>query len=123
MLLFREEPEGVRKDLPNLRKGKVIVIHESGSKTYNDIEQYGEAIVICKGYVSMNQEDLERVRFNMIEHIKKAFTMDLVLLSGPPILVAMFTQIWFEHHYIMRTLSWIGNKYIMLNVEDSTDHG
>jgi hypothetical protein len=73
-------------------------------RDFGPADKFGETIFITRGYVPLR--DIGALRNKLVAHIAYSKADDFIILTGPAVLIAMFTLLWTQKHGFMNVLSW-----------------
>jgi hypothetical protein len=73
-------------------------------RDFGPADKFGETIFITRGYVPLR--DITALRTKLAAHIAYSKADDYVIITGPAVLIAMFSLLWIQKHGFMNVLSW-----------------
>jgi hypothetical protein len=82
----------------------IVWIVNEGGHNYEDAVQYGRLFPVTEG--SVNPFNVDRMMVNFLHRLRHADAEDYVLISGLPILNAIFVAMWLARFTKIRLLQW-----------------
>lgn len=73
-------------------------------RDFGPAASFGECIFITKAYVILN--DIQALQNKLKAHVLYSKATDYVILTGPSVLIAMWTALWLAKHGYMNVLAW-----------------
>lgn len=86
------------------RNTRIYIINNSGHRYDLALELFPEAELISMTRGNVNPTQVDRLTFNLNEHIARTLESDYLLLSGAPILNALAAQLWILRHEVCQFL-------------------
>ncbi len=73
-------------------------------RDFGPADELGECIFITRAFVPLN--NISALYTKLANHVAYSKPSDFAILTGPSVLIAIFTALWLQKHGFMNILSW-----------------